>query len=177
MLKKVLLALAIVCVGLCALIATRPDKFTIQRSAVIAAAPDKVFPHINDFHKWDAWSPWEKLDPKMQKSYTGAPAGQGAVYDWKGNDDVGTGRMTIVESAAGQKILIKLEFLEPWTAVNDTTFEFKPEGTGTAVTWRMEGKSDFMGKAMGLLMDMDSMIGKDFDQGLANLKGVVEKGG
>jgi len=149
----------------------------VERSATIAAPPERVFNKVQDFHAWEAWSPWAKMDPAMKTTYSGAPAGTGAVYDWSGNDDVGTGRMTIVETKPAQDIHIKLEFFKPWEALTKTRFQFQPEGNGTKVTWRMDGTNTFMSKAMSLVMNMDEMIGKDFERGLAELKAQSEKGG
>lgn len=175
MLKKIGLGLAAVLAILVIVIATRPDAFSVQRSATINAPAERIYPHIADFHQWAEWSPWAKLDPKMVTTFSGAPAGVGAVYEWTGNDDVGKGKMAIIDVKEPQKIAIKLDFLEPFAASNDTSFELQPTAAGTTVTWRMSGKNDFMGKAFSLFMDMDGMIGKDFEKGLASLKGIVEK--
>ncbi|MCY2967547.1 MAG: SRPBCC family protein [Planctomycetota bacterium] len=150
-------------------IATRPAGFRIERSAVIKAPPAAVFSLINDFHQWVHWSPWEKLDATMQKTFTGPPAGAGASYSWHGNKQVGEGRMTLLKSEPDRSIHIKLEFLKPFVATNDTVFEFAPVDGGTRVVWGMEGKRDFMMKAFCLVMNMDKMVGKDFENGLANL--------
>jgi hypothetical protein len=129
---------------------------------------------VNDFHNWTAWSPWAKLDPAMKQTYEGAPAGTGAVSTWAGNKDVGEGRMTIIESRPSELIRIKLEFFKPFAATNTAEFTFKPAGDQTAVTWSMAGEKNFMAKAFGLFMNMDKMIGDDFEKGLANLKSVTE---
>jgi uncharacterized protein YndB with AHSA1/START domain len=151
----------------------RPDAFQIQRSISINTPPDKVFPHINDFHKWDSWSPWEKLDPNLQRTHSGAPSGKGAIYAWEGNSNVGSGRMEILESTPPSRILIKLDFLKPFEAHNQT--EFKMEGSGpTTVVWTMTGAQAFPMKVMGVFMSMDNMVGKDFEKGLASLKAVAE---
>lgn len=174
MLKKVGTVLGLVLVALLAFIATRPADYRVERSAQIAASAALVFPLVNDFHRWEKWSPWEKLDPNMKKTFSGAEAGIGAGYGWAGNDQVGEGRMTILESQAGERVAIKLEFLKPWTATNATTFSFKPDGAGTRVTWAMEGHNNFVAKAFSLFMDMDAMIGKDFEKGLASMKDQAE---
>jgi hypothetical protein len=173
-LKKILIALAVIVAVLVVVIATRPDTFRIERSAEINAAPSVVFAQVNDFHKWEAWSPWAKLDPNMKQTFEGSPSGQGAINAWAGNDQVGEGRMTIMESKPPEHIGIKLEFLKPWTATNDTTFDFKGEADKTKVTWAMSGNNNFASKAMSLFMSMDEMVGKDFEKGLVQLKTVSE---
>lgn len=170
MIKKVLIAVALALVAIVGVIATRPAEFSIERSATIAAPPDVVFSYVNEFKKWDEWSPWDKLDPDQKKTYEGPAAGVGAVTAWEGNDDVGKGKMTITESKPGEKVAIKLEFMEPMAATNTTDFTFKGDGEKTNVTWKMAGSHDFMGKAFSMFMDMDQMVGKDFEAGLATLK-------
>jgi hypothetical protein len=155
-------------------VAMRPATFHIERSTKISAQPEIVFGLINDFHNWQGWSPWEKMDPAMKKTHSGAPAGTGAVYSWAGNDDVGEGRMTITGSRPSEVVEIKLEFLKPFEATNKTTFTVKPGGDGSNVTWAMDGNNSFATKLVGLFMDMDSMIGKDFEKGLANMKQMAE---
>jgi uncharacterized protein YndB with AHSA1/START domain len=129
---------------------------------------------VNDFHKWEAWNPWGKLDPAMKESYEGAPAGVGAVYTWTGNSQVGEGRMTITESRPNELIRIKMEFLKPFAATSTAEFTFRPEGNRTTVTWTMEGTNNFMAKAVHLVMNMDRMIGGQFEKGLAAMKSVAE---
>ncbi len=177
MLKKIIIALVIIIIVFVIVVATRPADFTITRSAIIAATPETVFAQVNDLHKWDAWSPWAKLDPAMKQIHEGASAGVGAIYSWDGNKDVGAGRMTINESRTSEAIRIKLEFLKPFAAVNDTEFTFKPEGNQTTVTWTMTGKNNFMSKAFCMFMNMDRMVGGDFEKGLASLKTVAEAAG
>ena len=177
MMKKVLLAVLLIVVVFVVVVATRPADFRITRSATIAAPPAVVFAQVNDFHLWDAWSPWAKLDPAMKQTHEGAPAGTGAIYSWAGNKDVGEGRMTLTESRAPELVRIKLEFLKPFPAVNTTEFSFKPEGTQTAVTWSMSGTNGFMAKAFCMFMNMDKMVGGDFEKGLAQLKTVAEAAG
>ncbi|APR76168.1 Hypothetical protein A7982_01515 [Minicystis rosea] len=173
MLKKIGLGLAAFVLLFVVVVATRPSEFRYQRSTTIAAPPDAVHAAINDFHQWAKWSPWDKLDPTMQRTYDGN-AGPGAMYAWKGNKDVGEGRMTIEESKPGSLVKIKLEFIKPFEATNTTTFDLVPEGAGTKVTWTMTGHNNFMSKAFCLFMDMDKLIGSDFDKGLADLKKLVE---
>ena len=167
----VLAAIVAVFVGV---VAMQPADFRIIRSATMAATPAEIFPHVNDFHKWDAWSPWAKLDPSMKQTYEGPPVGTGAIYTWLGNAEVGEGRMTIIDSKTDELVKIKLEFIKPFAATNATEFTFKPEGENTLVTWSMDGDNTFMMKAFHLFMDMDKMIGADFEKGLAAMKGVVE---
>jgi hypothetical protein len=158
-------------------VAMRPNEFRVARTATMAAPAGRIFPHVNDFHKWQAWSPYDKRDPDMKRTYDGAPAGVGAVYGWNGDNNVGEGRSTIVESKEPELIRIKLEFFRPFKGTNQGEFTFQPSGSGTAVTWALEGKYNFITKAMGLVMSMDKMIGGDFEQGLANLKTIVEQKG
>jgi hypothetical protein len=168
-----LLAVALLVV----VIATRPNEFRVARTVTMAAPAGKIFPYVNDFHQWQAWSPYDKRDPDMKRTYDGAPAGVGAVYGWNGDNNVGEGRSTIVESKESERILIQLEFMRPFAGTNMAEFTFQPSGSGTAVTWALDGKYNFMTKAMGLVMSMDKMIGGDFEQGLASLKAIVEKKG
>jgi uncharacterized protein YndB with AHSA1/START domain len=156
------------------IVAVQPSAFRIARSVKIKAPPERVFEQVNDFHMWDAWSPWEKLDPNLQRTYSGADAGEGASYAWAGNDQVGEGKMTIVESRPGELVRIKLEFLKPFAATNEAKFTFEPEGDETLVTWSMTGHNNFMAKAFNLVMNMDKLIGANFEDGLASLKTVNE---
>lgn len=173
MLKKILIGVAAVLGLLLVVIALQPDTFHVERSISIAAPPEAAFAQVNDFHAWSAWSPWEKLDPAMTRSYEGAPAGVGAKYAWVGNKDVGEGRMTIEQSDPA-KIAIKLEFLKPFAATNTATFTFARTPEGNKTTWAMDGNNNFISKAMGLVMDMDKMIGPDFERGLAGIKTAAE---
>jgi uncharacterized protein YndB with AHSA1/START domain len=175
MFKKILLAIGVVIVMVLAYAATRPDTFRVERTAVINAAPDRVFAQINDLHNWPTWSVWEKKDPAMKKSFGGAAAGQGATYGWEGNSNVGTGRMEIVESVPDSKVRIKLDFVEPIEGHNFADLVLRTEGAGTRIIWSMDGPSPFISKLMGVIFDMDKMIGKDFEDSLSNLKQVVEK--
>jgi hypothetical protein len=170
----ILLALVFVAIIFFVVIAGRPDEFIVSRWTKISASPEKVFPHVNDFHKWEAWSPWAKLDPACKNSFDGASAGVGAGFAWAGNKKVGEGRMTILESRPGDLIRIKLEFLKPFKATNAAGFTFKPEDNQTVVTWSMSGKSNFFFKVFGLFMNCDNMVGKDFEKGLATMKSVAE---
>jgi len=172
--KRILLALAVLLAILLVVVATRPSTYRVERSATAAAPADVVYAQIADFHRWAAWSPWEKLDPGMKKTFEGPAMGQGAGYHWSGNDKVGEGSMTVTSARPGEQVVIRLEFLKPWASTNTTTFQLAPEGGGTRVAWIMEGHNDFMGKAVTLFMDMDKMIGADFERGLAQLKSVAE---
>jgi uncharacterized protein YndB with AHSA1/START domain len=154
-------------------IATRPSEFRITRSATISAPPAEVFARVNDFHRWQEWSPWAKRDPNAKNSYEGSASGPGAIFRWSGNSQVGEGGMTILESRPNELILIKLEFLKPFKATNSAEFTFKPAGRDTAVTWSMSGRHNPMMKAFGLFMNLDKMVGGDFEKGLANLNAVV----
>jgi hypothetical protein len=174
MIKKILLGLLIVIVLLVVFIALQPSTYRVERSATINAPAPVVFAQVNDFHKWNAWSPWAKLDPAMKQTYEGAPAGTGAVYTWAGNSEVGEGHMTIADSHPSDLIKIKLEFLKPFAANSDTTFTFQPEGNQTRVTWNMVGDKNFIAKAFHLVMNIDKMVGGDFEKGLAQLKSVSE---
>jgi hypothetical protein len=178
MIKKILLwttgVIAVLVIGFVAVVAMQPSDFVITRSAAMAAPASEVFDQVNDFRRWQAWSPWEKLDPALKRSYAGPSAGEGATYSWVGNDEVGEGNMTITESRPSELIRIKLQFIKPFAATNTTEFKFEPEGERTTVTWSMSGKHNFMGKAFCLFRDMDAMVGGSFEEGLADLKKIVE---
>ncbi len=174
MLEIILIALAAIVAVFVVVVAMQPSEFRVTRSTAIAALPPVVFAQVNDFHNWEAWSPWAKLDPAMKKTYEGAPAGTGAIYTWTGNNQVGVGRTTITESRPNDLIRIKLEFVKPFAVANIVEFAFKPEGDRTAVTWSMTGKNKFMFKAVGLFMSMEKMVGGQFESGLAQMKSVVE---
>ncbi|MBT9527094.1 MAG: SRPBCC family protein [Rhizobacter sp.] len=175
MLKKIALVIVALIAVVLIYAATRPDSFSVQRTATIKAPPEKVFALINDFHNWPAWSPWEKLDPAMKRTHTGANAGQGAVYAWLGNSDVGEGRMEIVESVPSSRVGIKLDFITPFESKNTTLFTLQPQGDSTQVTWLMQGPAPYVTKLMTVFVSMDKMIGKDFETGLANMKAAAEK--
>ena len=170
----ILLALAFIAIIFIVVTAGRPDEFVVSRSTKISAPPDKVFLNVNDFHKWEAWSPWAKLDPACKYSHEGPVAGAGAGFRWAGNKKVGEGSMTILESRPGDFIRIKLQFLKPFKAVSTVEFTFQAQGNQTLVTWDMFVKNNFMSKAMGLFMNCDKMVGGDFDRGLASLKSLAE---
>jgi hypothetical protein len=172
MLKKILIGLAIVIAVFLVVVALQPAAFKVERSATLDAAPEAVFAQVNDFRNWANWSPWEKMEANatdMKKTYGANTVGEGATYAWEGKK-TGAGIMTITESRPVERIEIKLEFIKPFKATNPTTFAFAPEGAGTRVTWTMAGKNNFIGKAMCLFMDMDKMVGGDFEKGLSALE-------
>lgn len=174
MLKKILLGVALALVALCGFIASRPSTFSVERATTIQAPPDVAFALVNDFHRWGEWSPWDKVDPNQKTTFEGPASGTGARYGWSGNDAAGEGRMTIVESTPPTRVRVSLEFIRPFAATNDVTFTFTPAAQGVEVRWRMEGPQNFISKAMCLVMDMDALLGKDFDNGLAALRQAAE---
>jgi uncharacterized protein YndB with AHSA1/START domain len=174
-LKKILMVSVVAIAAVLIFAATRPDTFKVERSTGIKAPPDKVFALINDFPSWQSWSPWEGLDPDMKRTMSATTAGKGAVYEWDGNNEVGKGRMEIVESTPPSKVGIELAFFRPFEAHNRAEFTLVPEGDGTKVTWTMSGPMPYVSKLMTLVFDMDKMIGKDFEAGLAKMKSVAEK--
>jgi uncharacterized protein YndB with AHSA1/START domain len=169
----VVLAIAIAVVLILA--AAKPNTFSVQRATTIKAPPDQIFPLIDDFRQWRTWSPWEDKDPDLKRSYSGAASGKGAVYGWEGNKNVGTGRMEILDAAAPSKVVIKLDFFKPFEAHNTAEFTMLPQANATHLNWAMHGPSPFMHKVMQVFMNMDNLIGKDFEIGLANLKRLAEK--
>jgi uncharacterized protein YndB with AHSA1/START domain len=178
MLKITLIVLAVIAagiVGILALAATKPDIFTVQRTASIKAPPEKIFPYINDFKQWPLWSPYEKIDPDMKRIYGPQTAGKGATYGWDGNKNIGSGSMEILEAPAPRKVEIKLDFTRPFTAHNIAEFTLQPAGESTTVTWAMRGPVPFFAKIIHVFMNMDKMVGGQFDEGLANLKATAEK--
>ncbi len=174
MLKKILIGIAVIIIVFVIVVATRPSEYHVTRSATIAAPPEAVFPHVNELKKWEAWNPWGKIDPAMKLTYAGPASGVGAAYAWVGNKEVGEGRMTITESRPNELIQSKLEFYKPMAGVSTTEFTFKLEGNQTTVTWSMTGKNNFIAKAFCMFMNMDKMIGGQFEKGLADLKSVAE---
>jgi len=175
MLRKIALVVVLAIAVLLVFAATRPDTFRVERTARIDAPAEKIFPLIDDFHRWGAWSPYEKLDPGMKRSFGGAASGKGATYAWQGNGQAGAGRMEIVESAPSSKVAIQLDFIEPFEGHNMAEFTLQPQGSATQVTWAMHGPSPYVARLMGIFFNMDRMIGKDFEAGLANLKAATEK--
>jgi len=175
MLSKVLLVLGLLVAGLLVAVALQPASYRVVRSTTINAAPERVFNMVNDFRQWEHWSPWAKLDPQMKTIFAGPASGNGAVYSWAGNDDVGEGRMTILESHPHEHIKVDLEFLKPFESRSITDFRFKGQGNGTQVDWIMTGENDFMGKVFTLVTGgMDNAVGGDFEKGLAQMKTAAE---
>ena len=174
MLLKILIPVAVIVLGFLVVVAMQPADFRVTRTATIAAPAAAVFAQVNDFHNWQAWSPWEKMDPAMKRTYEGAPVGTGAIYAWVGNKEVGEGRMTVTESRPNELIRIKLEFVKPFRATNVAEFSFEPRGDQTAVTWTMTGEKNFLTKAIHLFMNIDRMVGGSFETGLAQMKALVE---
>lgn len=170
------LVLLVVAVGAVLVLAmTKPDTLHVERSASIKAPPDRIFTLIANLRGWTEWSPYERKDPAMKRTHSGAPSGKGAVYEWDGNNQVGKGRMEIIEATPPSKIVIKLDFMKPFEAHNTAEFTMQPAGDATNVTWAMHGPNLFVGKVMSIFIDMDDMIGKDFEAGLANLKTLAER--
>ena len=174
MLTTILIILAVTVIVFVVVVIMQPSEFRVARSATMSAPASAVFAQVNDFHKWDAWNPWGKIDPTMKQNYQGAPACAGAIYSWAGNNQVGEGRMTMTESRPSDLIRIKMEFYKPFAATSTAEFTFRPAGNQTAVTWSMTGNNNFMAKAIHLFMNMDKMIGGQFEKGLASMKSIVE---
>ncbi|HEV3039505.1 MAG TPA: SRPBCC family protein [Candidatus Angelobacter sp.] len=174
MLKKIAIGIVVIVVAILAYAATKPDTFSVQRAAGIKAPPEKIFALIQDFHNWGTWSPWEKLDPNMKRTFSGPPSGKGSAYAWEGNRDAGAGSMEITD-ATPAKVTLKLDFIKPFEAHNNVEFTLTPQGDSTNVTWVMSGPNSYMSKLMQTFMSMDKMVGKDFETGLSNLKAAAEK--
>jgi hypothetical protein len=171
----VVIAVFVLIAAVLILAATRPDGFGVQRATSISAPPDKIFPFINDFNRWPLWSPYEKKDPAMKRVFSGAASGKGAVYEWDGNSQVGKGRIEITDASTPSRVTIKLDMIKPMEGHNIVDFTMEPRGGVTHLTWAMRGSCAYMAKVMGLFCNMDKMIGKDFEVGLANLKALAEK--
>lgn len=174
MLKFIIFAIILGVAAILILANTKPDSFRVERSITILASPDKIFAFINDFHRWSAWSPWEKLDPAMRRTFGGEAEGPGAIYEWDGNKQVGQGRMEIAEAVPPDRLVIQLDFIRPFEGHNIAEFTLQQLGTSTRLTWAMHGPSPFISKIMQVFVSLDRMIGKDFETGLANLKAVAE---
>ena len=174
MITIIALVVVVLIVAVLVYAATKPDTFRVRRATNIKAPPEKIFALINDYHHWVSWSPYEKLDPAMRRTYSGAASGTGAVYEWEGNSKAGKGRMEITDTAPPSKVVIKLDFVKPFEAHNIVEFTMEPTGASTNVTWDMHGPSPYLAKVMHVFFNMDRMIGKDFETGLANLKAVAE---
>src|SRR5512146_2170299 len=176
MLKKIAIGVVVLVVALLGYAATRPDSFRVERSTSINAPPEKIFALINDLHRWQSWSPFEKKDPAMKRTLSGAPNGKGAMYEWDGNKEIGKGRMEITDASPPSRVTIQLDFVKPFEAHNVVDFTLEPRGDATNVTWTIQGPSPFISKVIGIFCNMDKMIGKDFETGLASLKTEAEKG-
>jgi Polyketide cyclase / dehydrase and lipid transport len=176
MFKIIVIIVGISVVGLLLYAASRPDRFHIERSTHMAATSEAIYPYLSDFHKNQLWSPYEKKDPAMQRTFSGAESGKGSIYEFAGNREVGKGRLEIVETQAPTRVVLTLDMLEPIQGHNLVTYSIRPDGNGSEVSWAMDGDCGFVGKLMGIFFNMDKMIGKDFSTGLADLKALVEKG-
>ena len=174
MLLGILLGIAALIVLFVVIVSLRSGDFRISRFATMAAPQEDIFGQVNTLRNWEAWSPFEKLDPNMKRTYEGPPSGVGASQYWSGNSAAGEGRSTISESDPYNRIGLKLEMVRPMKATNDAEFTFVPENGQTRVTWTISGCNGFMGKAFSLFMNMDKMLGGEFEKGLADLKKVVE---
>ncbi|MFD2057384.1 SRPBCC family protein [Mesorhizobium calcicola] len=175
MFSTILIILVVIIAAVLIYAATRPDDFVVTRSANIKAPPEAIFPLINDFSRWPTWSPYEKLDPQMKRTLSGATSGKGAAYAWEGNAKAGKGRMEVTNSVPSSLVSLKLDFEKPFRANNSVDFTLTASGDNTAVTWAMRGSRPFIAKLMGLFMNFDTLIGKDFEAGLANLKRLGEE--
>jgi hypothetical protein len=174
LLKRILLALVLLIAVLVVVVALQPADFRITRSARIAAPAAKIFDQVNNFHSWQAWSPWAKLDPAATNTYAGPDSGAGAVFKWSGNSDVGEGSMTLLDSQPSELIRIRLDFIRPMEDTSTVEFTFQPAGDQTDVTWTMFGRNNFIGKAFCLFFNMEKTVGGQFEQGLASLSKIVE---
>jgi hypothetical protein len=174
MLKKIATALALLVVAFVAYVALQPSDFRVTRTAIIQAPAADVFAHVNNLRKWQDWSPWAKLDPAAKATFEGPAAGPGAVFKWDGNSQVGAGIMTVTESRPAELVRIQLDFVKPMAGTSTTEFTFKPQGNQTMVTWAMFGQNNFVSRAICMFMNQDKMVGGAFEQGLANMKVIVE---
>lgn len=175
MLKTIAIILLVIIASILIYAATKPDTFRVERSISIKASPEKIFPFINDFHHWKSWSPWEKIDPAVINTHSGAESGVGAAYAWSGNNEVGQGRMEIVESVPSSKIVMKIDFIKPFEGHNTVEFTLVPQGDTTIVTQAMYGASPYISKLMSLFFSLDKMVGTKYEEGLATLKTLAEK--
>jgi uncharacterized protein YndB with AHSA1/START domain len=174
----IIIIVAVLLVAVAAVLAfaaTKPDTFRVERATTIMAPPQRIYALIDDFRAWSAWSPWEKMDPALQRTFSGPAGGPGAVYEWVGNKKVGQGRMEIVDAAPPSRLAIKLDFLKPFEAHNNVVFTLEPQGDATRLNWAMQGSMPYPAKVMSVLFSMDRMVGKDFETGLANLKAAAER--
>lgn len=174
MLRKILFGLATLLVVLVAIIIVQPSEYRVSRTLTMAAPPQDIFAQLNDFHRWEAWSPWAKLDPKAKVSFDGPAAGKGAIFAWSGNSKVGEGRMTLVESTPDSLVRTRTDFVKPFVGSSYSEFVLRPEGNGTAVSWTMFGENDFIAKAMGLVISMNKVLGGEMEKGLASIQALVK---
>ena len=172
--KIVLIVVVVAVAGVLLFATTKPDSFRVQRSASIKAPPEKIAAVLSDFRGWEAWSPWEKMDPAMKRTYSGEPKGKGARYAWAGNSEVGVGSMTITD-AQPSRVALDLDFVKPFEGHNKVVFTLAPQGDATEVNWAMQGPMPYVSKLISVFCDMDGMIGKEFENGLVNLKTLTEK--
>jgi hypothetical protein len=175
MLKLVVLTVIVLLAAVLLIAARRPDSFRVQRKLRIKAAPEKIFPFINDLRIWGAWSPYEKLDPAMRRTFSGAAGGRGAVYEWQGNHRAGTGRLEIIDATEPSRVILELDMLSPCQGSNLVEFTLQPEDDATEVNWEMDGPMSFFGKLVSVFVDMDKLIGRQFESGLANLRALAEQ--
>ena len=175
MFKTIAIVVVVLIAAVLIFAATKPDTFRVQRAASIKAPPEKIFALINDLRSFNTWNPYEKKDPAMKRTYSGAASGKGAIYEWDGNKDIGQGRMEITDTSPPSKVTFQLDFVKPFEAHNIAEFRLEPAGDATNVTWALHGPSPYVSKLMGVFFNMDKMIGKDFEDGLANLKAIAEK--
>jgi Polyketide cyclase / dehydrase and lipid transport len=175
MIKTIALVLLLVIAAILVYATTKPDSFRVERATNIKAPAEKIFPFIDDFHHWQTWSPWEKIDPNSKRTYSGASNGIGAVYEWSGNKDVGQGRMEIIESLPSSKMVMNIDFIKPFEGHNKVEFTLTAQGDSTKVTQAMYGRTPYIGKVMSLFFSMDKMVGEKYEEGLATLKAVAEK--
>lgn len=175
MLKRTLIGLVAIVIAFVGYVALfKPTEFLIERSSIIVAPPSAVFAEVNNFRNWEAWSPWAKLDPNAKATFEGPDAGEGAVFNWSGNDQIGEGRMTLLESRPDERIRIRVDFTKPFEGTNTAIFTFRPDGPRTIVTWTMSGEQSFLQKALSVFVNIDKLVGAEFEKGLGNLKSVVE---
>lgn len=174
MLKKILAGLVLALAAFAVIVALQPSQYVVFRTAIVGAPPPVVFQQVDNMRNWDGWSPWAKLDPAAKVTFEGPPAGKGSVFTWTGNEKVGEGRMTVMESRSAELVRFKVDFVKPFAGTSTSEFAFKPDGNQTVVTWSMSGMNNFIAKAMCLFVNMDKMLGGDMEKGLAQLKAVAE---
>ena len=174
MIEFIVMVIVVLLVAILIYAASRPDTFRVERSTSIKAPAEKIFPLINDFREWEPWSPWEKIDPSVKRSYSGAVNGEGAIYEWNGNKEIGKGRMEIIESSPPSKVILKIDFIKPFEAHNTIEFTLVTQGDSTMVTQAMYGPCPYLSRLMGIFFSMDKMVGQKYEESLANLKAISE---